>query len=158
DLLGASQEHKIKPNKFPQTDIDAGIFGHTNEPEYKKLQNNEPMHMFPDPTVNIHIPDNNAWQQAGRTYAHELNAQQSGAKHMTPHAIELSAMWAVLTRLEEPKKAQITLIQKLKLYGGKTLPGFTEDNIKELREEAPREGMDGISPRYIQDKISNALV
>jgi len=38
------------------------------------------------------------------------------------------------------------------------LPGFTEDNIKELREEAEREGCTGISPRYVQDKISNALV
>ena len=49
-------------------------------------------------------------------------------------------------------------MQKLKLYNGRSLPGFTEDNIKELRKEAQREGMDGISPRYIQDKISNALV
>ena len=38
------------------------------------------------------------------------------------------------------------------------LPGFTQDNVKELRKEAEREGMDGISPRYVQDKISNALV
>jgi serine protein kinase len=67
-------------------------------------------------------------------------------------------MWAVLTRLEEPKKANLTLMQKLKLYNGKTLPGYTEDNIKELRDESQREGMEGISPRYIQDKISNALV
>ncbi|MFQ5791410.1 MAG: serine protein kinase, partial [Acidobacteriota bacterium] len=41
DLLGASQEHKIKPKKFAQTDIDEVIIGHTNEPEYKRLQNNE---------------------------------------------------------------------------------------------------------------------
>jgi len=67
-------------------------------------------------------------------------------------------MWAILTRLEEPKKADLTLMQKLRLYNGKTLPGFTEDNVKELRKEAMREGMDGISPRYVQDKISNALV
>jgi serine protein kinase len=67
-------------------------------------------------------------------------------------------MWAVLTRLEEPKKANLTLLQKLKLYNGKSLPGFTEDNIKELRKESQREGLSGISPRYIQDKISNALV
>ena len=67
-------------------------------------------------------------------------------------------MWAVLTRLEEPKNASLTLLQKLKLYNGKTLPGFTEDNIKELREQATTEGMQGISPRYVQDKISNALV
>jgi serine protein kinase len=70
----------------------------------------------------------------------------------------MAAMWAVLTRLEEPKKAELTLLQKLKLYNGKTLPGMTEDNVKELRKEAEREGMEGISPRYIQDKISNALV
>ena len=65
---------------------------------------------------------------------------------------------AVLTRLEEPKKSDLTKLQKLKLYDGKTLPGYNEDNVKELRKEAVREGLEGISPRYIQDKISNALV
>ncbi|HEY1691438.1 MAG TPA: serine protein kinase, partial [Polyangiaceae bacterium] len=39
DLLGATQEHKIKPKKFAQTDIDEVIIGHTNEAEYKKLLN-----------------------------------------------------------------------------------------------------------------------
>src|SRR5438046_1375148 len=38
DLLGASQEHKVKPKKFAQTDIDEVILGHTNEPEYRRLQ------------------------------------------------------------------------------------------------------------------------
>lgn len=67
-------------------------------------------------------------------------------------------MWAVLTRLEEPKKAGLTLLQKMKLYDGKAIPGYTEDSVRELKEEAHREGMTGISPRYIQDKVSNALV
>src|SRR5690606_36952091 len=79
-------------------------------------------------------------------------------KFVAPHTIEMAAVWAVLTRLEEPKNASLSLLQKLKLYNGKSLPGFTEDNVNELRESAPREGMQGISPRYIQDKISNALV
>ena len=61
------------------------------------------------------------------------------------------------TRLEDPKKASLSLLQKLKLYNGQTLPGFTEENVKELRREAEREGLGGISPRYIQDKVSNAL-
>src|SRR3970282_127763 len=59
---------------------------------------------------------------------------------------------------EKPKKQNLSLLQKAKLYDGKTLPGFTQDNIKELRKETNREGLDGISPRYVQDKISNALV
>jgi serine protein kinase len=158
DLLGASQEHKIKPKKFPQTDIDEVICGHTNSPEYKKLQNNELMEAFRDRTVKIDVPYNTVWQDEVKIYARDFNAYQIRGKHIAPHTIEMAAMWAVLTRLEEPKKAQITLLQKMKLYGGKTLPGFTEDNLKEFREDAPREGMEGISPRYIQDKISNALV
>src|SRR5258708_20482109 len=67
-------------------------------------------------------------------------------------------MGAVLTRLNPPKHASLSLMQKLKLYNGKTMPGFTEDNVIELKRDAVNEGMTGISPRYIQDKISNALV
>jgi serine protein kinase len=158
DLLGASQEHKIKPKKFAQTDIDEVIIGHTNEPEYRKLQSNEFMEALRDRTVKIDVPYITKLSDEIKIYEKDYNAARIKGKHIAPHTIEMAAMWAVLTRLEEPKKAQLTLLQKLKLYNGKTLPGFTEDNIKELRSDAEREGMEGISPRYIQDKVSNALV
>jgi serine protein kinase len=158
DLLGASQEHAIKPKKFAQTDIDEVIIGHTNEPEYKRLQNNELMEAFRDRTLKIDIPYNLRLDNEVKIYQRDYNPERIRGKHIAPHTLEIASMWAVLTRLEEPKKANLTLMQKLKLYNGKTLPGYTEDNIKELREEARREGMEGISPRYIQDKISNALV
>jgi serine protein kinase len=158
DLLGASQEHKIKPKKFPQTDIDEVIIGHTNEPEYKKLQNNEFMEALRDRTVKIDIPYITKLSEEVKIYEKDYNPERIRGKHIAPHTLEMAAMWGVLTRLEEPKKHNLTLLQKLKLYNGKTLPNFTEDNIKELRKEAAREGMEGISPRYIQDKISNALV
>jgi serine protein kinase len=158
DLLGASQEHKIKPKKFPQTDIDEVIIGHTNEPEYKKLENNEFMEALRDRTVKIDIPYITKLNEEVRIYEKDFNSRQIKGKHIAPHTLEMAAMWAVLTRLEEPKKHNLSPLQKLKLYNGKTLPNFTEDNIKELRKESSREGLDGISPRYIQDKISNALV
>src|SRR4051794_8928054 len=158
DLLGASQEHKIKPKKFAQTDIDEVIIGHTNEPEYKKLQSNEFMEALRDRTVKIDVPYVTRLHDEVRIYEKDYNERKVRGKRLAPHTLEVAAMWAILTRLEEPKNAGLTLMQKLKLYNGKTLPGFTEDNIKELREEAEREGMLGISPRYVQDKISNALV
>lgn len=158
DLLGASQEHKIKPKKFPQTEIDEVIIGHTNEPEFKKLQNNEFMEALRDRTVKIDIPYITRLNNEIRIYEKDFNANKIRGKHIAPHTIEMAAMWAILTRLEHPKKANLTLLQKMKLYDGKTLAGYTEDNVKELRKEAIREGLDGISPRYIQDKISNALV
>jgi serine protein kinase len=158
DLLGASQEHSIKPKKFAQTDIDEVIIGHTNEPEYRKLQNNEYMEALRDRTVKIDIPYITRLDDEIKIYKKDYNPDKIRGKHIAPHTLEMAAMWAVLTRLEDPKHAQLTLMQKLKLYNGKTLPGFTADNIKELKRDAKREGMFGISPRYIQDKISNALV
>jgi len=158
ELLGASQEHVIKPKKFPQTYIDEVIIGHTNEPEYRRLQNNEYMEALRDRTVKVDIPYITKLSEEIKIYEKDYNQRKIKGKHIAPHTIEMAAMWAVLTRLEEPKKHNLTQMQKLKLYNGKSLPGFTEDNVKELRKESQREGMDGISPRYVQDKISNSLV
>lgn len=158
DLLGASQEHVIKPKKFAQTHIDEVIVGHTNEPEYKKLQSNELMEAFRDRTIKIDVPYNIKLTDEIAIYEKDFNKERIRGIHIAPHTIEMAAMWAVLTRIEEPKKPGLTLMQKLKLYNGKSIPNFTEDSVRELHEEAPREGMLGISPRYIQDKLSNSLV
>ena len=158
DLLGATQEHKIKPKKFAQTDIDEVIIGHTNEAEYKKLLNNEFMEALRDRTIKIDIPYITKVSEEIRIYAKDFNGEKIGGKHIAPHTLEVAAMWAVLSRLEDPKKHQLQLVQKMKLYDGKVLPGYTQDTVKELRKETNREGLDGISPRYVQDKISNALV
>ena len=158
DLLGASQEHKIKPKKFAQTDIDEVIIGHTNEAEYKRLLNNEFMEALRDRTIKIDIPYITRLSDEIRIYEKDFNDARVRGKHIAPHTLEVAAMWAVLTRLEEPKKHNLQLLQKMKLYDGKVLPGYTQDTVKELRKESKREGMEGISPRYVQDKISNALV
>ncbi len=158
DLLGASQEHLIKPKKFAQTHIDEVIIGHTNEPEYRKLQNNEYMEALRDRTIKVDIPYVLRLDDEIKIYEKYFNPQRVRGKHIAPHTLEVAAMWAILSRLEEPKIYNITLMQKLKLYNGKLIPGFTADMVAELRREAKREGMFGISPRYVQDKISNALV
>lgn len=158
DLLGASQEQSIKPKKFSQTDIDLVILGHTNEPEFKKLQNNEFMEALRDRTVKIDVPYITRLDEEVKIYKKDFNTEKIPHVHFAPHTIEMGATWAILTRLEDPKKSDLTKLQKLKLYNGKTLPGYNEENVKELRKETQREGLEGISPRYIQDKISNALV
>jgi serine protein kinase len=130
----------------------------TNEAEFKRFQSNEYMEALRDRTVRIDLPYITKLHEEIKIYEKDYRQDRIRGKHIAPHTLEMAAMWAVLTRLEDPKKANLTLMQKLKLFDGKSLPGFTEDNVKELRKEATREGLDGISPRYIQDKISNALV
>ncbi len=158
DLLGASQEHKIKPKKFAQTDIDEVIIGHTNEAEYRRLLNNEFMEALRDRTIKIDIPYITRLSDEMRIYAKDFNEERVRGRHIAPHTVEVAAMWAVLSRMVDPKKHNLSVLQKMKLYDGKVLPGYTQDTVKELRKEANREGMTGISPRYVQDKISNALV
>jgi serine protein kinase len=110
DLLGASQEHVIKPKKFPQTDIDEVIIGHTNEPEYKKLQNNEFMEALRDRTVKIDVPYITCLDDELKIYEKDYRPEKVQGKHIAPHTLEMAAMWATLTRLEEPKKANLTLL------------------------------------------------
>jgi serine protein kinase len=158
DLLGATQEHKIKPKKFPQTDIDEVIIGHTNEAEYKKLLANEFMEALRDRTIKIDIPYVTRVTDEARIYAKEFGPSKVKGVHVAPHTVDVAAMWAVLTRLVPPKKHNLTLVQKMRLYDGKVLPGYTQDAVRELRKEADREGMEGISPRYVQDAMSRCLV
>jgi serine protein kinase len=73
DLLGASQEQSIKPKKFAQTDIDEVILGHTNEPEFKKLQNNEFMEALRDRTVKIDVPYITRLDQEVKIYQKDFN-------------------------------------------------------------------------------------
>ena len=79
------QEHKIKPKKFAQTDIDEVILGHTNEPEYKKLQNNEFMEALPRP----HGEDRRAVRHPAadeiKIYEKDFNAAKVRGKHIAPH-------------------------------------------------------------------------
>jgi len=158
DLLGATQEHSIKPKKFAQTSIDEVILGHTNEPEYKKLQNNELMEAFRDRTIKIDVPYNLAISDEVNIYRRQFREGRYCGKFIAPHTLEIAATWAVLTRLENPTHATLSLPQKARLYDGEKVQGFSTENVREMRRDCEREGMFGISPRYVLDRIAGALV
>jgi serine protein kinase len=76
---------------------------------------------------------------------------------MAPHTMEIASLWAVLTRLDDPTHPNLTLLQKARLYDGQEVQGFSREQVREMREQSPREGMVGISPRYVQDRIATCL-
>ena len=67
-------------------------------------------------------------------------------------------MFAVLSRLEEPKMAGLTLVKKMRLYDGQEVEGFRQKDLKLIKEQTEREGMDGISPRFVINRISSSLI
>lgn len=158
DLLGATQEHRVKPKRFNQVPIDEVIIGHTNNAEFEKLKNNKFMEALRDRTIKIDIPYLLRVNEEKKVYDHFYN-KDTVHKHIAPHTTEIAAMFAVVSRLEDPCKNDMTIIQKAKLYNGKSVHGFTEEHIKEMMEEAPNEGLlQGISARFVQNQFSNAIV
>src|ERR1044071_5733992 len=129
-LPGASQGQKTTPKKFAPTDTDEVIIGHTNEAEYKKLLNNEFMEALRDRTIKIDIPYITKLNEEIRIYQKDFNGHKVRGKHIAPHTLEAAAMWAVLTRLEDPKKHNLSILQKMRLWDGKVLPGYTQDTVK----------------------------
>lgn len=157
DLLGASQEHSIKPKKFSQVSIDEVILGHTNGAEFQRLVSDPTMEAIRDRTVKIDVPYVVKLSDEIKIYQRDYNKHKV-RQHVAPHTLETAALFAVMTRLVDDKDGKLDLSDKVKLYDGKAIPGYTEDTVKELRDKAVGEGMAyGLSPRFIQDQISATL-
>jgi serine protein kinase len=157
DFLTASQEGRIKPKKFAQVDIDVCILGHTNEPEYRRLLDDKLMEAIVDRMVRIDVPYNTKVSDELKIYERDFE-KASQRTHFAPHTLEVASLFAVLSRLEQPKDGKLTLLTKSKLYDGVRIPGYNEESVAELRRDTKREGLDGIGPRFIQDTISSVLV
>jgi serine protein kinase len=157
DLLGASQEQNIKPKKFSQVSIDEAIIAHTNNPEYEKLRSNQYMEALRDRTVKVDVPYTLRWSEELKILEKDYGVGKV-RQHIAPHTLEVAALWAILTRLNDDRDGKIDLVGKAELYDGKLLPNWTEEQVKELRDRNVNEGLTtGISVRYVQDKISNCL-
>ena len=158
-LLTLSQEQNIKTGRFALIYADEAILSHTNENEYAAFVSNRKSEALQDRIIMIRVPYNLKVSQEERIYDKLL--KQSDALrniHIAPNTLKIAAMFAVMTRLEEPKKANIDIVKKMKLYDGEDVDGFKSKDVKELQEDTVREGMDGISPRYIINRLSGALV
>lgn len=129
----------------------------TNSPEFQKLKNNQFMEALRDRTVKVDIPYLLCLSDEVKVLEQDYGLGKV-KQHVMPHTIEIAAMFSVLTRLKPSDDEKLNLRDKVKLYDGKSMPGWTEDSVKELRDKYYTEGMEGgVSARYIQDKISNCL-
>jgi len=158
-LLTLSQEQNIKTGRFAMIYADEVILSHTNENEYSAFVANKKSEALQDRIIVIKVPYNLKITQEERIYDKLLKESEAlRSIHIAPNTLKVAAMFAVMTRLEAPKKASIDIVKKMKLYDGEDVEGFKSKDVRELKEDTVREGMDGISPRYIINRLSNALV
>jgi len=158
-LLTLSQEQSIKTGRFAMIYADEVILSHTNENEYIAFAGNRKSEALQDRIILVKVPYNLRVSQEERIYDKLLHQSEALRNvHLAPHTLKVAAMFAVMTRLEEPKRQNVDVVKKMKLYDGEDVEGYKSKDVRELKEETVREGMDGISPRYIINRLSSALV
>ena len=157
-LLTLSQEQNIKTGRFSMIYADEVVVSHTNETEYRTFVGNKKSEALQDRIILVKVPYNLRASDEVRIYDKLLKQSALKNVHIAPHTLDVASIFAVLTRLEPSKKAGMTAMKKLKLYDGVDVDGFKAKDLKELQDEQDREGMDGISPRYVINRLSSALV
>lgn len=158
-LLTLSQEQSIKTGRFAMIYADEVILSHSNENEYVAFAGNRKSEALQDRIILVRVPYNLRVSQEERIYDKLLHQSEALRNvHLAPNTLKVAAMFAVMTRLEEPKRQNVDVAKKMKLYDGEDVEGYKSKDVRELKEETVREGMDGISPRYIINRLSSALV
>ncbi len=157
-MITATQEKSIPaPGRHGMIYVDTCIIAHSNEAEWKKFKADHTNEAILDRIVVVKVPYNMRLSEEVKIYR-KIIRNSSFDADIAPHTIELASKFAILTRLEPTNKCD--LITKLKLYNGEEVveKGKTKRiDVSELKEEAKREGMDGISTRFIMKALDNAL-
>ncbi|MGF9978846.1 PrkA family serine protein kinase [Viridibacillus arvi] len=158
NLLSLTQEGNFKAGRFALISADELIVAHTNETEYRSFISNKKNEALHSRIIVMPIPYNLKVSQEERIYEKMINESDMAHVHIAPHALKVAAIFSVLTRLETPKKQSIDLVKKMRMYDGESVEGYNSVDVEELKKEYPNEGMNGIDPRYIINRISSAII
>jgi len=157
-MITATQEKVIPaPGRHGMVYVDTCIVAHSNEAEWQKFKADHTNEAILDRIVVIKVPYNLRLSEEVKIYQKIIRNSDFRA-HVAPHTLELASMFAILSRLEPTSKCD--LMTKLRLYNGEEVveKGRTKKiDVQELKEDAKREGMSGISTRFIMKALDNAL-
>lgn len=158
NLLSLTQEGNFKAGRFALISADELIVAHTNESEYKSFIANKKNEALQSRMIVMPVPYNLRVSEEEKIYAKLIGQSDMKHIHIAPHALRTSAIFSILTRLKETKKQGMDLLKKMKMYDGESIEGFKEADLKEMQSEYAEEGMSGIDPRYVINRISSALI
>ena len=157
-IITATQEKRVpSPGKHDMIYFDGVILAHCNESEWNRFQSEHTNEAILDRVVKINVPYVLELEQEIKIYEKILSRSNFKA-HIAPHTIRVASMFSVLSRLKESQKCD--LLTKMKLYNGEEVVEkgrVKKIDIRDLRDEDPNEGMNGISTRFIMKAVDNAL-
>ncbi|MEK4306080.1 MULTISPECIES: PrkA family serine protein kinase [Oceanobacillus] len=157
-LLSLTQEGNFKAGRFALISADELIIAHTNESEYKSFISNKKNEALHSRMIVMPIPYNLKVSEEERIYKKMIQESDIADVHVAPHALRAAAIFSILTRLKESKKQGIDVVKKMRLYDGESVEGYNQIDIEELSNEYTDEGMAGIDPRYVINRISSTII
>jgi len=157
-IITATQEKRVPcPGKHDMLHFDGVILAHCNESEWNRFQSEHTNEAILDRVVKINVPYVLELDQEMRIYE-KILGRSDFTSHIAPHTLRVASMFSVMSRLKQSQKCDI--LTKMKIYNGDDViekGRVKKVDIRDLREEAPNEGMSGISTRFIMKAIDNAL-
>ena len=157
-IITATQEKRVpSPGKHDMVHFDGVILAHCNESEWNRFKSEHTNEAILDRIVKINVPYILELDQEVKIYEKMLALSDFDA-HIAPHTLQVASMFSVMSRLKQSQKCDI--LTKMKIYNGDDVieKGRVKNiDINDLRDEAPLEGMKGISTRFIMKAIDNAL-
>ncbi|SDN24922.1 putative serine protein kinase, PrkA [Paenibacillus sp. yr247] len=158
NLLSLTQEGNFKAGRFALISADELIIAHTNETEYKSFISNKKNEALQSRMIVMPIPYNLRVSDEEKIYYKLIGQSDMSHIHTAPHSLRVAAIFSILTRLKETKKQGMDLVKKMRMYDGEVVEGYKEADLKEMQNEFQEEGMSGIDPRYVINRISSALI
>ncbi|GGE26174.1 serine protein kinase [Marinithermofilum abyssi] len=158
NLLSLTQEGNFKAGRFALISADELVIAHSNEAEYKAFISNKKNEALHSRIIVMPVPYNLQVSQEEKIYEKLVKQSDLGHIHIAPHSLRATAIFTILTRLKDSKKQGIDLLKKMRLYDGESVEGFKEADVEELHNEHLDEGMTGVDPRYVINRISSALI
>jgi len=157
-LLSLSQEGNFKAGRFALISADEMVIAHSNETEYRSFISNKKNEALHSRILVMPIPYNLRVTDEVKIYEKLIGQSDLEEIHIAPFAFRAAAIFSVLSRLKESKKMGVDLLKKMKLYDGEDVEDFKQKDLKELQAESEGEGMSGVDPRYVINRISSALI
>ena len=157
-LLSLTQEGNFKAGRFALISADELVVAHTNEAEYRSFISNKKNEALHSRIIVMPVPYNLKVSQEERIYEKMIRESDVADVHIAPHALRVAAIFSILTRLKDTNRQGVDLVKKMRLYDGEIVEGFNQVDVDELHKEHSDEGMSGIDPRYVINRISSTII
>jgi serine protein kinase len=158
-LLTLTQEKNVKVSRFPLIHLDETILAHTNLAEFRKFLQEAENEALLDRMVILQVPYTLSYKEEARIYRKLTSSTQAFRDvHMDPHALHVAAAFAVLTRMQEGDDHDVENVKKSRLYAGEDVEGTTQSEVEKMRGRFPDEGLAGVSPRFVINALSSAII